>query len=233
MFYDWTYVCFVLPAVIFSLWASANVNRTFSKYSKIYSQNGMTGAEAARAVLLANGISYVKIERVNGKLTDHFDPKTGVIRLSDSVYDNTSVAAIGVACHEAGHAMQYAEDYMPIKIRNMIIPITNIGSRLSIPLIVLGLILYTVSDFLIIFAYIGIVCFGLSTIFQLVTLPTEFNASRRAMRALDECKILYANERKSAGKVLSAAAMTYVAALAVSIMQLLRLLSVVNSRRNK
>lgn len=231
MFFDWTYVYFVLPAFIFALWASVNVNGTFKKYSKQFSSKGVSASEAARRILDNKGLSDIRIERISGNLTDHYDPKAGVIRLSDSVYDSTSTAAIGVACHEVGHAIQYSENYVPIKIRNAIIPVTNIGSRLSIPLVLLGLFLSYLSEYMLVFAYVGILCFALSTVFQLVTLPTEYNASGRALRAIDEYGILERNEMKGAKKVLSAAAMTYVAALAVSVMQLLRLLTIVNSRR--
>lgn len=231
MYFDWTYVYFVLPAFIFALFASANVDRTFKKYSKQLSKRGITGVEAARRVLDSKGLYDVKIERISGNLTDHYDPKSKVIRLSDSVYGNSSTASIGVACHEAGHAIQYSEDYAPIKIRNSIIPITNIGSKMAIPLVLLGLFLSYLSEYMIIFAYIGIICFGLSTVFQVVTLPTEFNASKRALAAISDSGILEDSEINGAKKVLSAAAMTYVAALAVSVMQLLRLLSIVNSRR--
>ena len=232
MYWDWTYIVYVLPAVIFAMWASANVNGTFKKYAKIHSRRGITGAEAARRVLDSKGLTNVRIERISGNLTDHYDPKTNVIRLSDSVYSDTSEAAIGVACHEAGHAMQYAESYAPIKLRNAIIPVTNIGSKLSIPLVLVGIFLSYLSDYLIIFAYVGIICFAFSTVFQLVTLPTEFNASRRALTAIDDCGILDSEERSGAKKVLSAAALTYVAALAVSLMQLLRLITLVNRRRD-
>ncbi len=232
MYWDWTYIVYVLPAVIFAMWASANVNSTFKKYAKIHSRRGITGAEAARRVLDSKGLTNVRIERVSGNLTDHYDPRTNVIRLSDTVYSDTSEAAIGVACHEAGHAMQYAESYAPIKLRNAIIPVTNIGSKLSVPLILIGIFLSYLSDYLIIFAYVGIICFAFSTVFQLVTLPTEFNASRRALAAIDDCGILDSEERSGAKKVLSAAALTYVAALAVSIMQLLRLITLVNRRRD-
>ncbi len=232
MYWDWTYIVYVLPAVIFAMWASANVNSTFKKYAKIHSRRGITGAEAARRVLDSKGLTNVRIERVSGNLTDHYDPRTNVIRLSDTVYSDTSEAAIGVACHEAGHAMQYAESYAPIKLRNAIIPVTNIGSKLSMPLILIGIFLSYLSDYLIIFAYVGIICFAFSTVFQLVTLPTEFNASRRALAAIDDCGILDSEERSGAKKVLSAAALTYVAALAVSIMQLLRLITLVNRRRD-
>ena len=232
---DYLYLILVLPAVIFSLWASIRVNTTFKKYSKIRSMRGITGAEAARRVLDANGLQHIRIEQIPGNLTDHYDPRSDVIRLSESVYGNTSVAAVGVACHEAGHAVQHAENYAPVKIRAAIIPVTNIGSRLAIPLIILGILLNSLAsapEFLVI-AYIGVACYGLCTLFQLVTLPTEFDASRRALRYIESYGILGSEEIGGARRVLTAAAMTYVAALAVSLMQLLRLFLMVsgNSRR--
>lgn len=232
---DYLYLILVLPAVIFSLWASIRVNTTFKKYSKIRSMRGITGAEAARRVLDANGLQHIRIEQIPGNLTDHYDPRSDVIRLSESVYGNTSVAAVGVACHEAGHAVQHAENYAPVKIRSAIIPVTNIGSRLAIPLIILGILLNSLAsapEFLVI-AYIGVACYGLCTLFQLVTLPTEFDASRRALRFIESYGILGSEEIGGARRVLTAAAMTYVAALAVSLMQLLRLFLMVsgNSRR--
>lgn len=232
MFYiDYTYIILVLPAVIFSLWASARVNSTFKKYSKEHNMRGITGAQAARSVLDANGLHNVAIEKISGNLTDHYDPKSNVIRLSDSVYASTSTAAIGVACHEAGHAVQHAENYAPVKLRTAIVPITNIGSRLSMPLIILGIVLSSFGSIFIQIAYLGIICFCACVFFQLVTLPTEFNASSRALKAIESSHLLNDSEQRSAKKVLSAAAMTYVAALAVSIMQLLRLVLLVSGRR--
>lgn len=232
MFYiDYTYIILVLPAVIFSLWASARVNSTFKKYSKEHNMRGITGAQAARSVLDANGLHNVAIEKISGDLTDHYDPKSNVIRLSDSVYDSTSTAAIGVACHEAGHAVQHAENYAPVKLRTAIVPITNIGSKLSMPLIILGIVLSSFGNIFIQIAYLGIICFCACVFFQLVTLPTEFNASSRALKAIESSHLLNDSEQRAAKKVLSAAAMTYVAALAVSIMQLLRLVLLVSGRR--
>lgn len=222
--FDFTYVIFVLPFVILAMIASANVNSTFKKYSTVYSRRHLTGAQAAQRVLSANGVTGVRIDRVSGNLTDHYDPRSNVIRLSDSVYDSTSVAAIGVACHEAGHAVQYARHYAPIKIRAAIIPVTNIGSKLAMPLILLGLLLSFGEYVSYGFVYAGIACFGLSVIFQLVTLPVEFNASRRAMQAIANGELLTGEEQKGARKTLTAAAMTYVAALAVALAQLLRLI---------
>lgn len=228
MFYiDWSYIILVMPFVILSLIASAKVNSSFKKYSEVYSRRGLTAAEAARRVLQDNGVLGVNIERVGGHLTDHFDPKANTIRLSENVYDSTSVASISVACHEAGHAVQHAVGYLPVKIRTAIVPITNIGSKLSIPLVLLGIILSSFGAQYSIIAYIGVALFALCVIFQLVTLPTEFNASRRALRAINDGGILYEDEAKGAKKVLTAAAMTYVAALAVTVMQFLRLLLIV------
>ena len=232
MYIDMTYVVLVLPAVIFALWASSHVSNTFSKYSRQFNRRSLTGAQAARYVLDHNGCREVRIQKIGGELTDHYDPKENVIRLSESVYDSTSSAAVGVACHEAGHAIQYAENYAPIKMRAAIIPITNIGSRLAVPLIMLGLILCALEPAWIGIAYVGIACFGLSTIFQLLTLPTEFNASHRAITAIEASNLLAGDELDGAKKVLKAAALTYVAALAVSLMQLLRLLILVNRRRD-
>lgn len=235
MFYygfDLTYLIMVMPFVILSIWASSNVNSTFKRYSKVYSRRGLTGAQAAEQVLKNNGVYNVRIERVSGNLTDHFDPKSNVIRLSDNVYGNTSAAAIGVACHEAGHAVQYAQDYAPIKLRAAITPVTNIGSMLAMPLIVLGLVLNFMTEFSYTFVYIGIGCFGLSLLFQLITLPVEFNASHRAVAAISGAGLLDEQELDGAKKTLRAAALTYVAAAAVSLMQLLRLILIFGGRRD-
>ena len=226
MYIDMSYVILVLPFVIFSLICSARVNSTFQRFSKQHSIRRITGAQAAQRVLSANGVSGVKIERVSGNLTDHFDPRSNVIRLSDDVYNSTSTAAIGVACHEAGHAVQYAQSYGPIKLRAAIIPVTSIGSKLAMPLILLGVVLSVFSEYSYGLVYVGIACFALSLIFQLVTLPVEFNASNRALRAIEDGNILTEEEQKGAKKVLRAAAMTYVAATAVALMQLLRLIMI-------
>ena len=231
--FDWTYLVLVLPCVILSLWASSNVNSTFQKYSNQYSIRRLTGAQAAQRVLSHNGVSGVRIERVSGNLTDHFDPKTNVIRLSDSVYDSTSTAAIGVACHEAGHAVQYAQNYGPIKLRAAIIPVTNIGSKLAMPLILLGLLLAAFENVSFTFVYLGIACFGLSLVFQLVTLPVEFNASRRAMQAIESANLLTEEEQRGAKKTLKAAALTYVAATATALAQLLRLILMFGGNRRR
>lgn len=222
--FDWTYLVLVLPCALIALWASANVKSTFRRYSNQFSSRYITGAMAARRVLDANGLHSVLVEHVSGDLTDHYDPKINVIRLSDSVYNSTSTAAIGVACHEAGHALQYAENYAPIKLRSAIIPITNIGSKLAMPLILLGLLLSFAESYSYFFVYLGIACFGLSLVFQLITLPVEFNASRRAMRAIQDTGLLTEDEQTGARKTLNAAALTYLAATAVSLAQLLRLI---------
>lgn len=229
--FDWTYIVLVLPCVLFSLWASSSVNSTFNKYAQQLSSRRITGAQAAQRVLSANGVRNVQIQRVSGNLTDHYDPTANVIRLSESVYDNTSVAAIGVACHEAGHAVQYATHYAPIKLRAAIIPITNIGSKIAMPLILLGVLFTFLGSLSYTLIYLGIACFGLSLVFQLVTLPVEFNASNRAMKAIEEGNLLTEEEQRGARKTLKAAAMTYVAATAVSLAQLLRLVLMFGGRR--
>lgn len=238
-YFDWSYLVLVVPALLFSLWASARVNSTFKKYSAMRNARGMTGAEAARAVLNANGVTDVRIEYVSGNLTDHYDPKNKVIRLSQDVYDAATPAAVGVAAHEAGHAAQYAANYLPIRIRAAIIPATNIGSKLSVPLVILGLLLpglrifapYT--EFFNLIAWIGVACYSLCVLFQLVTLPTEFNASRRAVTAIERCGLLLPEEQQGAKKVLKAAALTYVAALSASLAQLLRLIIIVGGRQRR
>ena len=230
MYFDWTYIVLVLPCVLLSLWASNSVNSTFKKYSQQRSVRGLTGAEAAQRVLRHNGVTGVRIERVSGNLTDHYDPKTNVIRLSDSVYSSTSTAAIGVAAHEAGHAVQYAQHYAPIQIRAAIIPITNIGSRLAMPLILAGILFTFLGSFSNVLVYLGIAAFGLSFVFQMVTLPVEFNASRRALTAIEDAQLLTEDEQRGARKTLNAAAMTYVAATAVALAQLLRLIIIFGGR---
>ena len=231
--FDWTYVVLVLPCLILSMWASANVNSTFKKYSGQLSSRRITGAQAAQRVLMANSVQGVKIQRVSGNLTDHYDPRTNVIRLSDNVYDNTSTAAIGVACHEAGHAVQYAQSYAPIKLRAAVIPVTNLGSKLAMPLILIGLLLSYLGNISYMLVYAGIACFGLSLVFQLVTLPVEFNASRRALAAISSGNLLTEEEQKGARKTLTAAALTYVAATATALAQLLRLLVLFGGRGNR
>ena len=231
--FDWTYIVLVLPCIIFSLWASNSVNSTFRKYAQQLSIRHITGAQAAQRVLHYNGVTGVRIERISGNLTDHYDPRTNVIRLSESVYDATSTAAIGVACHEAGHAVQYAQNYAPIKLRAAIIPLTNFGSKIAMPLILLGLVMTFLGSLSTVLVYLGIACFGLSLVFQLITLPVEFNASHRAMAAIEQAGILTEEEQIGAKNTLRAAAMTYVAATAVSLAQLLRLISLFGGRRRR
>lgn len=218
----------MIPALIITMYAQIKVNSTFKKYSKVKCRRGLTGAQAAQIVLQRNGVRDVRIERVAGKLTDHYDPSSNVIRLSDEVYNSTSVSAVGVACHEAGHAVQQAENYKPILFRQFMVPITNIGSKLSFPLIFIGLLFPTKWDILLI---IGIAMFSLAVFFELITLPVEFNASNRAIKALDEGELLYDEELRGAKKVLSAAAMTYLAAAITAIASLLRLLLIFSGRR--
>lgn len=213
----WLYFVIVGPALLFAIGAQIKVKTNFNKYSRVMSSRGLTGASAAMQVLSYYGIHDVQIERVSGKLSDHYDPKSKVIRLSDSVFNSRSVAAIGVACHEAGHAAQHAQGYAPIKWRNAILPVCNIGSTLGIPIALVGLFLN--NDFLINF---GLVLYSLIAVFQFITLPVEFNASKRAVEVISQTNILDEEEIIGTKKVLSAAAMTYVAALATSIANLLR-----------
>ena len=233
---DWT-ILVLIPAMIFALWAQARVNSTFKRYAKVHSRRGLTGAEAARRVLDAAGLYNVRIEHIRGHLTDHYDPRENVIRLSDATFNSTGIAAVGVAAHEAGHAVQHAQGYVPIKLRAAIIPITNIGSKLSMPLFLLGLIFaggsYVGGGIGETLMLTGILFFSFSTLFQLVTLPTEFNASSRAMKALEDGGVLAADELPAAKKTLSAAAMTYVAALATSLASLLRLILIFNGNRRQ
>ena len=221
---DVYYLILLLPCILLASIASIKVNTTFKKYSKQLSRRNITGAEAAQRVLSANGVSNVRIERVSGKLTDHYDPKTNVIRLSDEVYNSTSTAAIGVASHEAGHAVQYAKSYAPIKIRAAMVPAVNFGSRISMPLILIGFLLASFGYGSTILIELGILCFSLSLLFQLVTLPVEFNASRRALSTISQVNLLTEEEQIGARRTLTAAAMTYVAAALVAAAQLLRLI---------
>lgn len=225
-YFDPYYWMILVPAMLIALVAQIQVSSTFNQYSKVRSARGMTGAQAAEAVLRANGVSGVAIERVGGRLTDHYDPRSNTIRLSQGVYDSESVAALGVAAHEAGHAVQYARQYGPIRVRNAVIPLCNIGSQLSILLIVLGLFLYYPPLF-----GVGVILFAVAVFGQIITLPVEFNASRRAIATLENTRMLDDRELAGAKKVLRAAAMTYVAALLVSLAQLLRFLLAFGGRR--
>ena len=227
MFFDYYYLVLVVPALIFAMWAQARVKTTFNTYSRLRTFSGMTGYEAARRILDANGLRHVSIERVSGNLTDHYDPRDNIIRLSDGVYAQNTVAAVGVAAHEAGHAVQYAQNYAPIKLRAAIIPITQIGSTLSMPLILLGFFMGTQG-----LVNFGLLLFATVSIFQLVTLPVEFNASSRAVMALEMGGSISDEEITGVKKVLSAAALTYVAALAVSLANLLRMFLLFGNRRD-
>ena len=232
MYLDMTYIVLVLPAVILSLWASWNVKHTFKKYSEQRNSRGLTGADAARRLLDANGLRDVPVERISGELSDHYDPEARAVRLSDSVWGSTSTAAVGVACHEVGHAIQNAQDYLPVRIRQAIIPATNLGAKLSVPLLMAGLILSGFSEKFLLLAYAGVLLYSLCAVFQLVTLPTEFDASRRALASIESMGLLADGEElKGARKVLRAAALTYVAALATTLVQLLRFILLVNNRK--
>ena len=222
--FDSLYLYLVVPAIIIAVILQVRVKSTFAKFSAFHCH--MSGADAALKVLAANGVTGVRIERVSGSLTDHYDPRTNVIRLSDSVYDAYNISAVGVAAHEAGHAVQYAKGYTPIKLRAVILPVCNLGSQLSLPLLIIGLIFNFY--FLV---KLGVIFFCGALVFQLITLPVEFNASRRAVETLRNESMVSAEEISAVKKVLSAAAMTYVAAVFVSLMQLIRLIAISNRRR--
>lgn len=224
-YFDPTYILIIIAAII-SLIAQWRVNSAFSKYSRVASMSGMTGAQAARMILQSNGINDVSVQRISGKLTDHYNPSTKVLNLSESVYGSTSVAAIGVAAHECGHAIQHARGYFPLSLRTALVPVANIGSQLSWVFIIVGAIL----SFNQILITIGIIMFSAAVLFQLVTLPVEFNASARALEQLESNGILYRDEVSQTRKVLSAAALTYVAAAATAILQLLRLIILFGGR---
>ena len=221
---DSLYLYLVVPAIIIAVILHVRVKSTFAKFSAFHCH--MSGADAALKVLAANGVTGVRIERVSGSLTDHYDPRTNVIRLSDSVYDAYNISAVGVAAHEAGHAVQYAKGYTPIKLRAVILPVCNLGSQLSLPLLIIGLIFNF--SFLV---KLGVIFFCGALVFQLITLPVEFNASRRAIETLRNESMVSAEEISAVKKVLSAAATTYGAAVFVSLMQLIRLIAISNRRR--
>ncbi|MEG1862655.1 MAG: zinc metallopeptidase [Oscillospiraceae bacterium] len=225
MFFDYYYLILVVPAMFFAMWAQGQVKSTFNTYSRVGTRSGMTGFEAARRILDANGLRNVSIERVAGELTDHYDPSVNIIRLSEKVYASSSVAAIGVAAHEAGHAVQYAQGYAPIKVRAAIIPVTQIGSKMAFPIVLLGA-LFGRGNLI----NVGLLLFATVTVFQLVTLPVEFNASSRAVQALSMCGSISDIEITGVQKVLKAAALTYVAALAVSIANLMRMVMIFGNR---
>ncbi|MGD9559393.1 MAG: zinc metallopeptidase [Oscillospiraceae bacterium] len=217
----------MIPGLLISLWASAKVKSTFAKYQHVPTISGLTGAQATRRILDGNGLQAVRIERVAGNLSDHYDPKANVVRLSAGTYNSPSVGAVGVAAHECGHAVQHAEGYAPARLRSAIVPICNVGSGLSVPLIVIGFIFNMLQ-----LVYVGIAFFSLAVLFQLVTLPVEFNASKRAILTLDSTGMVTPEESAGVRKVLSAAALTYVAALLTSLLQLLYYITIAGRRRN-
>ena len=234
--FDITYLVLVMPAIVFAMIAQASVSSNFKKYSGVRAVRGITGADAAKAVLRHHNVTEVKIEQVRGTLSDHFDPRTNIIRLSDPVYGSQSLAAVGVAAHEAGHAVQHANGYLPIKVRNLVLPVAKIGSFLGIPLIIIGMLIegyYAVGGTGTLLMNLGFFLFAGVALFQLVTLPVEFNASRRAVETLENSGILMPEEIPGAKKVLRAAALTYVAALAVSLAQLLRLFLMFSGGRRR
>lgn len=234
MYFDWTYILVVIGALLCT-WASSRVGTTYSKYAKVRGRSGMTGAEAAERILRNSGIGDVQIQHVSGDLTDHYDPSKKILRLSDSVYDSRSVAAIGVAAHECGHALQHKEGYGPLKLRSLLVPAANLGSRLGLPLVLLGLVLGLGFELpgggYFSLAQIGVWIFSLAVLFQVVTLPVEFNASNRALKMLQSYGIMGDDEIDDCKHVLGAAALTYVAAAASSVLQLLRLVLLSNRRR--
>jgi Zn-dependent membrane protease YugP len=229
-YFNYTYFWIMVPALIVTLIAQSRVNSTFSKYARVRTMNQITGAEAAERVARFGGVNRLFVKRIAGNLTDNFDPRNDTISLSESVYSSVSISAVGVAAHEAGHAIQNAEGYFPNKIRGALVPVTNFGSQLSMPLIIIGLILPVQYDF---FVYAGIILYSLVVLFQLVTLPVEFNASSRAIRALNDAGILYPDELEGAKKVLRAAAMTYLAASFTALLTLLRFLLIAGNRRGR
>jgi len=234
MYFDWTYILVVVGALL-CMWASSRVNSTYQKYAKVRGRSGLTGAEAAERILRNSGIYDVQIQHVSGDLTDHYDPSSKVLRLSDSVYDSRSVAAIGVAAHECGHALQHKEGYGPLKLRSLLVPAANLGSKLGLPLVLLGLALGFSFELpgggYFSLAQVGVWIFSLAVLFQIVTLPVEFNASGRALRLLEGYGILGEDEVDDCKHVLGAAALTYVAAAASSVLQLLRLMLLSGRRR--
>ena len=226
MAFDPLYLYMVLPALVFTIFAQAKVSGSFNKYSKMRTSRGVTGVEAAHEILRRAGLDNVRVERVSGRLTDHFDPRSNVIRLSDAVYSAATVAAVGVAAHEAGHAIQYAKDYAPIKLRSAILPVTSFGSKLALPLVLFGFA-FNMTGLI----NLAILLFAAVVVFQIITLPVEFNASSRAVNALKETMLLTPDEIPASRKVLTAAAMTYVGALALSLVQLLRFIIIAKGRR--
>lgn len=225
--FDWT-ILLIIAASLLSVFASFGVQATFSRYAKVRCARGTTGAAAARKILDANGLHNIRVEHVSGNLSDHFDPSANVVRLSDSTYNSDSVAAVGVAAHECGHAIQHAEGYVPIKIRNAIVPAVNIGNQAALPLLLIGLLFNILG-----IAWLGVIMYSAVLVFQLVTLPVEINASRRALRIVESSGMLFDEENKGAKKVLTAAAMTYVAAVAATALQILRFVFIILGRSNR
>ena len=230
MYFNFQYLAFMLPAIILSFVAQMMVKSAYAKYSKVYNRRGLTGAMAAEQVLMGNQVPGIRFEHISGSLTDHFDPRTNVIALSDGVYNQATIAAVGVAAHEAGHAVQHHTGYWPIRLRSALVPITNIGSNLAMPLILIGLLLPVQYDFVI---YLGIALYCLVVLFQLVTLPVEFNASARAIRALEQGNLLDEEELQGAKKVLRAAALTYLAATFTALLSVLYYLMIAGNRRDR
>ncbi|MCI5891902.1 MAG: zinc metallopeptidase [Clostridiales bacterium] len=234
MYYYWMYdptMLLLIPAIILAMWAQFKVSSTFNKYSQIASVRGLTGADAARQILDRNGLSSVRVLHVAGNLTDHFDPRTNTVNLSDATYASNSIGAIGVAAHECGHAVQHATEYAPIRVRNAIVPVVSFCSKAAMPIILIGFILSAFGGFAPVIIKIGIILYAATVAFQIITLPVEFNASSRAIKTLESYSMLNPEEIKGARKVLSAAAMTYVAAAFSAIMMLLRLILLSNNRR--
>ncbi|WP_101697804.1 zinc metallopeptidase [Clostridium minihomine] len=227
-FYDHTYFIYIVPALIISMVAQLRVQSAFRKYSKIPNRRNLTGAEAARQVLRFHDITDVPIQPIGGQLTDHYDPRNNSISLSEPVYDNASIAAVGVAAHEAGHAVQYDRGYFPVKVRTFMVPVVNFSSRMGIPLVVVGMFMPVQYEFII---YAGIAMYSMAVVFSILTLPVELNASARAISALDRSGMLTEEELRGASKVLRAAALTYVAAAFAAILSLLRLLAIMGNRR--
>ena len=230
MYFNFQYLAFMLPAIILSFAAQMMVKSAYAKYSKVYNRRGLTGAMAAEQVLMGNQVPGIRFEHISGSLTDHFDPRTNVIALSDGVYNQATIAAVGVAAHEAGHAVQHHTGYWPIRLRSALVPITNIGSNLAMSLIIIGLLLPVQYDFVI---YLGIALYCLVVLFQLVTLPVEFNASARAIRALEQGNLLDEEELQGAKKVLRAAALTYLAATFTALLSVLYYLMIAGNRRDR
>ena len=230
MYFNFQYLAFMLPAIILSFVAQMMVKSAYAKYSQVYNRRGLTGAMAAEQVLMGNQVPGIRFEHIGGSLTDHFDPRTNVIALSDGVYNQATIAAVGVAAHEAGHAVQHHTGYWPIRLRSALVPITNIGSNLAMPLILIGFLLPVQYDFVI---YLGIALYCLVVLFQVVTLPVEFNASARAIRALEQGNLLDEEELQGAKKVLRAAALTYLAATFTALLSVLYYLMVAGNRRDR